>query len=69
MHKASEGGHLQVVKLLLSQGVEVDSRDIVSAHTMYRIVSLSLYSQCVIVHQVCSTKILMFLLYGIIESM
>ena len=27
MCKASEGGHLQVVELLLSKGAELDSRD------------------------------------------
>ena len=30
LYKASEGGHLQVVELLLSKGAKVDSRDYVS---------------------------------------
>ena len=32
LYKASEGGHLQVVELLLSKGAEVDSRDKVSKY-------------------------------------
>ena len=32
MYKALEGGHLQVVELLLSKGVKVDSRDEVSTY-------------------------------------
>ena len=30
LYKASEGGHLQFVKFLLSKGAEVDSIDMVS---------------------------------------
>ena len=32
MYKAAEGGHLQIVKLLLSRGAEVDSKDKVSTY-------------------------------------
>ena len=32
LYKASEGGHLQFVELLLSKGAEVDSRDEVSTY-------------------------------------
>ena len=32
MYSASEGGHLQVVELFLSEGAEVDSRDKVSTY-------------------------------------
>ena len=32
LYKASELGHLQVVKLLLSKGAKVDSRDYVSTY-------------------------------------
>ena len=40
LYKASEGGHLQVIELLLSKGAEVDGRDKVSAYNnvMYCVV-------------------------------
>ena len=48
MYKASEGGHLQVVELLLSKGAEVDSRDEVSTYNnvMYCVIVImqSVYS-------------------------
>ena len=36
MRIAGEGGHLQVVELLLSAGAEVDSRDKVSMQIVYQ---------------------------------
>ena len=33
MHRAAEGGHLQVLQYLLAKGAEVDSQDKVSNHT------------------------------------
>ena len=32
LYKASKGGHLQIMKLLLSKGAEVDSKDKVSKY-------------------------------------
>ena len=32
LYKASDGGHLQIVELLLSKGAEVDSRNEVSSY-------------------------------------
>ena len=32
LYKASEGGHVQVVKVLLSKSAEIDSRDNVSTY-------------------------------------
>ena len=31
LHRAAEKGHLKIVEILLSEGAELDSRDIVSA--------------------------------------
>ena len=51
MYKASEGGHLQVVELLLSKGAEVDSRNYVSTYNnvMYCVVVIiqSVWYECV----------------------
>ena len=48
MYKAASTGHLQIVKLLLLEGVEVDSRDDVSTYNnvMYCIIVVipSVYS-------------------------
>ena len=45
MYKASEGGHLQVVELLLSKGAEVDSRDLVSTYNnvMYCVTQMEIF--------------------------
>ena len=62
MYKASEGGHLQVVELLLSKGAEVDSRDKVSTNNnvMYCVIII-IQSVCGIVYEVCTIRGLMFL--------
>ena len=62
MYKASEGGHLQVVELLLSKGAEVDSRDEVSTYNnvMYCVIVI-IQSVCSIVYEVCTIRVLMFL--------
>ena len=70
MNKASEGGHLQTVKLLLSKGAKVDSRDKVSAYNnvMYCVIIIiqSVYS---IVDEVCTIRVLIFMWYELTESM
>ena len=45
MYKASEGGHLQVVELLLSEGAEVNSRDYVSTYNnvMYSVTHMEIF--------------------------
>ena len=57
MYKASEGGHLQVVELLLSKGAEVDSREEVSTYNnvMYRVIVI-IQSVCSIVYEVCTIE-------------
>ena len=62
LYKASEGGHLQVVELLLSKGAEVDSRDRVSTYNnvMYCVIVI-IQSVCGIVYEVCTIRVLMFL--------
>ena len=63
MHKASEGGHLQVVELLLLKGAEVDSKDnTVSTYNnvMYCVIVI-IQSVCSIVYEVCTIRVLMFL--------
>ena len=61
LYKASEGGHSQVVEVLLSKGAEVDSRDRVSTYynIMYYVIVIiqSVYS---IVYEVYTVKVLMF---------
>ena len=47
LYKASEGGHLQIVELLLSKGAEVDSRDKVSIYNSI------MYCVIVIIQSVC----------------
>ena len=53
LYNASEGGHLQVVKLILSKGAEVDSRDKVSTYNnvMYCVIVI-IQSVCSIVYEV-----------------
>ena len=62
MYKASEGGHLHVVELLLSKGAEVDSRDNVSTYNnvMYYVIVI-IQSVCGIVYEVCTVRVLMVL--------
>ena len=62
MYKASVGGHLQVVELLLSKGAEVDSRDKVSTYNnvMYCVI-VFIQSVCSIVYEVFTIRVLMFL--------
>ena len=62
MYKASEGGHLQIVELLLLKGAEVDSRDNVSTYNnvMYCVIVI-IQSVCGIVYEVCTIRVLMFL--------
>ena len=45
LYKASEGGHLQVVELLLSKDAEVDSRDEVSTYNnvMYCVTHMEIF--------------------------
>ena len=50
LYKALEGGHLQVVALLLSKGAEVDSRDKVSTYNNV------MYCVIVIIQSVCSVS-------------
>ena len=51
LYKASEGGHLQIVELLLSKGAAVDSRDKVSTYNNVR--NVSLYSRCMVSYMKC----------------
>ena len=62
MYKASEGGHLQVVELLLSEGAEVDCWDKVSTYNnvMYCVIVI-VQSVCSIVYEVCTVRVLMFM--------
>ena len=62
MYKATEGGHLQVVELLLSKGAKVDSRDTVSTYNnVMHCVIVIIQSVCGIVYEVCTVRVLMFL--------
>ena len=47
MHKAVEGGQLQVVEMLLSKGAEVDSKDKVSA--LLQLCNISFFVHSVVV--------------------
>ena len=49
LYKVSEGGHLQVVELLLSKGAGVDNRDKVSTYNNV------MYCVIVIIQSVCGT--------------
>ena len=62
MYKASEGGHLQIVELLLSKGAEVDSRDKVSTYNnvMYCVIVI-IQLVCSIVYEVCTIRVFMFM--------
>ena len=62
LYKASEGGHLLVVGLLLSKGAEVDSRDKVSTYNnvMYCVIVI-IQSVCSIVYEVCTIRVLIFM--------
>ena len=55
LYKASEGGHLQVVELLLAKGAEVDIRHKVSTYNnvMYCVIVI-IQSVCGIVYEVCT---------------
>ena len=48
LYKASKGGHLQIVELLLSKGAEVDSRDEVSTYNNDYMVSVWYCMKCVL---------------------
>ena len=62
LYKASEGGHLQVVELLLSKGAEVDSRDDVSTYNdvMYCVIVI-IQSMCSILYEVRTIRVLIFM--------
>ena len=62
LYKASEGGHLQIVELLLSKGAEVYSRDKVSKYNsvMYCVIVI-MQSVCKILYKVCTIRVLMFM--------
>ena len=66
MYKASEGGHLQVVELLLSKGAKVDSRDDVSTYNnvMYCVIVI-IQSVCGIVYEVCGIRVFVFMCVGV----
>ena len=70
LYKASEGGHLQTVKLLLSEGAKVDSRDILSTYNnvMY-CGTVIIHSVCSIVYEVCTIRVLLFMWHELKESM
>ena len=59
MYKASGGGHLQVVELLLSKGAEVDCRNKVSTYNnvMYCVIVI-IQSVCGIIYEVCTIRVL-----------
>ena len=63
LHRAAEGGHIQIVEYLLSKGVEVDSRDRVSTYNnvMYCVIVIIQWL-CGTVYKVCTIRVLMYMI-------